>query len=819
MPGTSTLRATRRAVGFCAALLVATLLDGCSAVLKDTPPTENSRGVLFLSQAAVSLISPENGVAPTPQQISITDSGGASVPSIQLGAITYSVGGSNWVTASLNNTHTPATLTLQESVLGLPPGIYIATVPIYSSTSLNSPQVVVIVVEITGRPVISASPDSVFMSAVAGGGNPIPQSVSVTNIGAKTLTGLSVSGISYSAGPTGWLTASLSQSNAPATLDLQGTTGSLAVGIYRATITLTSSDTSVSSISVAVEFDVASVASPPRIGASPTSLVFSAPLNAPNPTPQNINIQNTGGGTLTGLAVSNITYGIGGTGWLTANLSSTTGPSTLTISPSVVGLPPGAFTAAVEITSGVASNSPIIISVRLNVDQPPSIGLTPSNLTFTGVAGGANPGLQSVSVSNSGGGTLNQLQLGSTVYGGGQPTGWLQTQLVSPSSPTLVNLRPQIGGLTSGTYTATIPVISAIPGVATTNISVTLNLGGGSGSLVKLSGDGQASLPDSVLPNALVARVYDANGNPASGVTTSWAAAQGALSNVQSVTNSLGEARATWRLGPQGGLQSVQVTSAGLTPVTFNASAGTAPGANPGEPAGYNLISDRQFDQKVEDGWSDRGDTRFTIGQDPTAPKSPQNVGIASFPTGYVGGTGPINTWRVIGQYNDPEIYISFWVKLSSNWVGAPSAGINKVFHIWINGGSVVVFSAQGSNAASITPQMRLQNVEQDPRGTSFNLNPNIVPGARLIRGQWHRVEVLLAANTPGQPNGKVSWWLDGVQIAEYTDVGFISLSNPIPGAVNWQQVSWNPTYGAPSDVIQATQTMQMDHIYISGHH
>ena len=87
----------------------------------------------------------------------------------------------------------------------------------------------------------------------------------------------------------------------------------------------------------------------------------------------------------------------------------------------------------------------------------------------------------------------------------------------------------------------------------------------------------------------------------------------------------------------------------------------------------------------------------------------------------------------------------------------------------------------------------------------------------RLIRGQWHRIEVLLSSNTPGQPNGAVSWWIDGVQVADYADVCFISSANTNPQAVNWQQVSWNPTYGGPADHPPAAQYMWIDQFYISG--
>src|SRR5439155_3562155 len=73
-------------------------------------------------------------------------------------------------------------------------------------------------------PASDLSPTSVSFGATPGGANPAPQTVSITNGGGGTLSGLAVEPISYGTGqPTGWLSATLSGSTAPATLTLSAT--------------------------------------------------------------------------------------------------------------------------------------------------------------------------------------------------------------------------------------------------------------------------------------------------------------------------------------------------------------------------------------------------------------------------------------------------------------------------------------------------------------------------------------------------------------------------------------------------------------------
>jgi hypothetical protein len=53
---------------------------------------------------------------------------------------------------------------------------------------------------------------------------------------------------------------------------------------------------------------------------------------------------------------------------------------------------------------------------------------------------------------------------------------------------------------------------------------------------------------------------------------------------------------------------------------------------HPNEPIGFVQLNTRPFNNKVENGWRDRGDWRFSIAQDGTAPVSPNNVGKHCFP-------------------------------------------------------------------------------------------------------------------------------------------------------------------------------------------
>ncbi|HEY4954286.1 MAG TPA: hypothetical protein VII02_05325, partial [Gemmatimonadaceae bacterium] len=107
-----------------------------------------------------------------------------------------------------------------------------------------------------------------------------------------------------------------------------------------------------------------------QIALSPTSVNFSS-IQGGNPDPQTVNVSNGGFGKLSGLGVGTIAYGSGQpTGWLTASLSATSAPTTLTLT-ATSGSLAGTYTATVAVTSSVAINSTQTLSVTFSANMPP----------------------------------------------------------------------------------------------------------------------------------------------------------------------------------------------------------------------------------------------------------------------------------------------------------------------------------------------------------------------------------------------------------------------------------------------------------------
>jgi hypothetical protein len=97
---------------------------------------------------------------------------------------------------------------------------------------------------------------------------------------------------------------------------------------------------------------------------------------------------------------------------------------------------------------------------------PPSISVSPSSLSFSATAGGANPASQALNIANSGGGTLNW-----SVTSG---AAWLSA---SPSAGTgngASTISANITGLAAGTYNANLMVSD--PGASNTPVSVPVTL-------------------------------------------------------------------------------------------------------------------------------------------------------------------------------------------------------------------------------------------------------------------------------------------------------------------------------------------------------
>jgi hypothetical protein len=130
--------------------------------------------------------------------------------------------------------------------------------------------------------------------------------------------------------------------------------------------------------------------------------------------------------------------------------------------------------------------------------------------------------------------------------------------------------------------------------------------------------------------------------------------------------------------------------------------------------------------------------------------------------------------------------------------------------YLWANRATpAVYFDAHGSGIGSLVPGIEAQSWVSAP-GDGF-LGPNLVPSARLNRGQWFHIEVVLVGNTSGARDGSLDWYLDGVHVGSYTGVQFTS------GAAQWTQMNLAPVWGGVDGTVPATQTLDVDHFYMSG--
>ncbi len=430
-----------------------------------------------IAVAPTSIVFFTGGASPAAQQVSITNSGGATLSGLST-AIQYT-SGNGWLTATLSGTTAPSTLTLQANTAGLAVGTYSATVNILSPVAGNAPLPVPVTLTISSQPSIVASPNALTFTASVS--SPPTQDITITNGGGGTLSGLTASVI-FTTG-SGWLTANLNTSAAPATVTVQAIRGALAAGTYTANVRIAAPGATNTPRDVPVTF---TVTTPPTIVAAPTALTLTGSAT------QTVGITNSGGGTLSGLTTA-VQY-VSGSGWLSASLNLNSAPATMTVQTNATGLSPGTYTANIAVSSPVAGNSPLLIPVTLSVPVPTTIALSSTTATFSAGVGGAAPASQTIVVTNGGGGTLNGLSQ-STSYTSG--AGWLTATFNTTTAPATLTLTASQAGLSAGTYTATVNVLSPAATNSPRSITVTFNvlapsitLSSSTGSLSLASGSG-----------------------------------------------------------------------------------------------------------------------------------------------------------------------------------------------------------------------------------------------------------------------------------------------------------------------------------------
>lgn len=164
-------------------------------------------------------------------------------------------------------------------------------------------------------------------------------------------------------------------------------------------------------------------------------------------------------------------------------------------------------------------------------------------------------------------------------------------------------------------------------------------------SVVKASGNNQAGLLGSTLPNALVVLVRDANNNPQAGVTVTFAvtAGTGSVSPASAVTNANGNASTTLTLGTSGGTTIVTATAVSIGSVAFTEIAGNAIYFENQKPGTPDFLVNYQIRYSIDviAGYADAtsvnrgGSLNFKVS---TSQPGPYSIDV--YRLGYYGGIG-----------------------------------------------------------------------------------------------------------------------------------------------------------------------------------
>ena len=301
-------------------------------------------------------------------------------------------------------------------------------------------------------PVLSVTPASLSFAGTAGGANPAAKTLSVTNTGGGSLSFTATDDAS-------WVTVTPGSGSAPRDLSVSVDTTGLSAGTHTATVTVESAGVSGSPKQIPITLTLDPPI--PVLSVSPASLSFSAVAGGASPASKNLTVSNTGAGTLNYTVSDNAA-------WLSVSPGSGTAPGTVSVSADVTGLAAGTYNGSVTVTSSGSTGSPATIPVTFVVDPPPNLSVTPSSLSFSGSVGGANPAAKTLSVANTGGGTLN--------YTTSDNASWLAVTPASGTAPGTLSVSVDTAGLAQGTYNGAVTVTASGAGGSPATIPVTFTV-------------------------------------------------------------------------------------------------------------------------------------------------------------------------------------------------------------------------------------------------------------------------------------------------------------------------------------------------------
>jgi hypothetical protein len=415
---------------------------------------------LSVTPSSLSFSATAGGTDPAAKTLSVSNSGG--------GTMSWTASESaSWLSLSPTSGTNSGTISATPSIAGLAAGTYTTDVTVTASGAGGSPKTipVTLTVDPPTPPALSVTPTSLSFSATQGGANPAGKTLSVSNTGGGSMD--------WTASETAsWLSVSPASGTNSGTITVTPSISGLAAGTYTTDVTVTAAGATGSPKTIPVTLTV-DPATPPALSVTPTSLSFSATQGGANPAAKTVAVSNSGGGSMDWTVADDAA-------WMTVSPASGTNSGTVTVTPSISGLSAGTYTGTVTVTAPGATGSPKAIAVTLTVDPPPppALSVSPTSLSFSATQGGANPAAKTVSVTNTGSGSLDVTA--------SDDASWLAVTPATATAPATLTVTPSITGLAAGTYTATVTVTATTSGATGSpkTIAVTLTVSSASANLV-----------------------------------------------------------------------------------------------------------------------------------------------------------------------------------------------------------------------------------------------------------------------------------------------------------------------------------------------
>jgi len=315
-----------------------------------------------------------------------------------------------------------------------------------------------VTLRVTGTPTISINPGSLSFSSPVGT-NPPFKTVTIQNTGGGTL--------SWSATSTSWIKLDATSGNLTAgaskVVKVSPDVSGLGAGDHPGSIIISSNAAADQTVNVTLTLNDKA-----KIGLTPTTLTFDAPVGGSNPAGKLATLKNEGGEPLGWKAKTDAAWLI--VAPLNGNLNpGQSQPLTITVNTS--GLMEATYFGTVTVEENFLAIPSGTISVTLNMNSQPKIGVNPSTVSFSVHLGGSSS-TSGISVTNTGNGTLDWKATGNAGWLKVQPLGGLLDSL--ESEPILLSASSK--GLTPGTYTTTLTIADPLSSNTSELITIEMNV-------------------------------------------------------------------------------------------------------------------------------------------------------------------------------------------------------------------------------------------------------------------------------------------------------------------------------------------------------